>query len=78
MVFLAWPMQGRGDRVAAPRGLLWHLPDIEDPSTWHGAQRLVGDTYTLVSLALLALAALWLRRAKTAVEPAPIMAGSTV
>lgn len=78
LAFLAWPMQGRGDRIAAPRGLLWHLPDIEDPSTWHGVQRVVGDTYTLVSLGLLVLAALWLRRPETAVEPEPAMAGSTV
>jgi len=66
MVFLAWPMQGRGERVAAPRGLLWHLPDIEDPSTWHGVSRLLGDTYTLVSLGLLALAALWVRERRPA------------
>jgi alpha-1,2-mannosyltransferase len=80
MAFLAWPMQGRGERIAAPRGLLWHLPDIEDPATWHGAQRVVGDTYTLVSLALLVLAGLWLRqrRAKSAVGPEPAVAGSTV
>ena len=78
LAFLAWPMQGRGDHVAAPRGLLWHLPDIEDPTTWHGVQRVVGDTYTLVGLALLALAALWLRPRKTAVEPVPEVAGSTV
>lgn len=61
MVFLAWPMQGRGDRIAAPRGLLWHLPDIEDPSTWHGVSRVLGDAYTLVSLGLLVLAAVWVR-----------------
>ncbi|GAA3244818.1 hypothetical protein GCM10010532_088290 [Dactylosporangium siamense] len=78
LAFLAWPMQGRDEHVAAPRGLLWHLPDIEDPTTWHGVQRVVGDTYTLVSLALLVLAALWLRRSKTAVEPAPELAVSSV
>ncbi|MEV4512072.1 glycosyltransferase 87 family protein [Dactylosporangium sp. NPDC049525] len=78
LAFLAWPMQGRGDRIVAPRGLLWHLPDIEDPTTWHGVQRVVGDTYTLVSLALLVLAAVWLRPVKTAVEPEPVMASSTV
>ncbi|GAA1514752.1 glycosyltransferase 87 family protein [Dactylosporangium maewongense] len=78
MAFLAWPMQGRGDRIAAPRGLLWHLPDIEDPATWHGVQRLVGDTYTLVSVALLVLAAVWLRPGKTAVGAPAGVAGSTV
>ncbi|WP_264675836.1 glycosyltransferase 87 family protein [Dactylosporangium fulvum] len=60
MVFLAWPMPGRGDRIAAPRGLVWRVPDITDPSTWHGVSRVLGDTYTLVSLGLLLVAAVWL------------------
>ena len=75
MIFLAWPMQGRDAHVAAPRGILWHLPDIEDPATWHGLQDLTGDTYTLVSLGLLALAALWVRRPDPIAGPAPAMAG---
>jgi alpha-1,2-mannosyltransferase len=68
LVFLAWPGKGREDRVVAPRGLLWHVPAVDDPSTWHGVSRVLGDTYTLTGLAVLILAAVWLRVARRPAE----------
>ena len=65
LVFLAWPMRGRSDGVAAPRGVLWHVPAVDDPSTWHGVNRVLGDAYTLTGLAVLVLAAVWLRLSRT-------------
>jgi alpha-1,2-mannosyltransferase len=62
LVFLAWPGRGRAAGVAAPRGVLWHVPAVDDPSTWHGITRVLGDAYTLTGLAVLILAGLWLRR----------------
>src|SRR5262249_17762256 len=65
VVFLAWPIRARHTRPLRAQSLIWKAPWFhpDHDQRYHSPVQVVeGELYTLTTLGLLVLGALWLRR----------------